>query len=76
MFKEPTHKILKKIKHESFFYWPRKMSGDPARRNQNLYCTYHSEKRHTIEQCKNFKYHLEQLAKAGHLSEYVVGQRV
>ena len=51
-FKEPVHKILDRIKNESFFRWPNKMGGgDPSRRNQNLYCTYHRDKGHTTEQC-------------------------
>ena len=48
-FKEPMHKILDQIKNESFFRWPNKMGGDPSRRNQNLYCTYHRDKGHTTE---------------------------
>ena len=46
-FKEPVHKIVDRIKNESFFRWPNKMGGDPSRRNQNLYCTYHRDKGHT-----------------------------
>ena len=46
--------------------------GDPSRRNQNLYCTYHRDKGHTTEQCQVLKDHLEQLVKAGHLKEFVV----
>lgn len=45
------------------------MSGDPARKNQSLYCTYHREKGHTIEQCRNFKDYMDQLVKVGHLME-------
>ncbi|XP_075670272.1 uncharacterized protein LOC142640052 [Castanea sativa] len=48
------------------------MAGDPSRRNQNLYCTYHRDKGHTIEQCRVLKDHLEQLVKAGHLKEFLV----
>ena len=48
-FKEPVHKILDRIKNESFFRWPNKMGGDPSRRNQNLYYTYHRDKGHTTE---------------------------
>ena len=44
-FKEPMHKIVDQIKNEPFFMWPNKMGGDPSRRNQNLYCTYHRDKR-------------------------------
>ena len=71
-FKEPVHKILDWIKNESFFRWPNKMRGDPSRRNQNLYCTYHRDKGHTTEQCRVLKDHLGQLVKAGYLKEFVV----
>ena len=74
-FKEPIYKILECIKNEPYFRWLGKMGGDLARRNQNLYCTYHKEKGHTTEQCRVLKDHLEQLIKAGHLKEFVVGQR-
>nr|XP_023903739.1 uncharacterized protein LOC112015557 [Quercus suber] len=49
------------------------MGGDPSRRNQNLYCTYHKDKGYTTEQCRVLKDHLGQLAKAGYLKEFVVG---
>ncbi|XP_030958386.1 uncharacterized protein LOC115980249 [Quercus lobata] len=54
------------------------MGGDPSRRNQNLYCTYHRDKGHTTEQCRVLKDHLGQLVKAGHLKEFVLdsGDRV
>nr|XP_023917424.1 uncharacterized protein LOC112028967 [Quercus suber] len=48
------------------------MKGDPSQRNQNLYCTYHKDKRHTIEQCRVLIDHLGQLVKAGHLKEFVM----
>ena len=72
VFKEPVHKILERIKNEPYFRWPSKMGGDPARTNQNLYCTYHQEKGHTTKQCRVFKDYLEQLVKSGHLKEFVV----
>ena len=50
-FKEPVHKIVDQIKNEPYFKWLNKMGGDPSRRNQNLYCTYHKDKGHTTEQC-------------------------
>ena len=71
-FKEPVHKILERIKNESFFRWPNKMGGDPSLRNQSLYCTYHRDKGHTTEQCRILKDHLRQLVKAGYLKEFVV----
>ena len=72
VFKEPVHNIVDRIKNEPFFRWPNKMGGDPSRRNQNLYCTYHRDKGHTIEQCRVLKDHLGQLVKAGHLKEFMV----
>ena len=71
-FKEPVHKIVDRIKNEPFFRWSNKVGGDPSRRNQNLYCTYHRDKGHTTEQCRVLKDHLEQLVKAGYLKEFVV----
>ena len=71
-FKEPVHKILEQIKNESYFRWPSKMSGDPTRRNQNLYCTYHHDKGHTTEQCMVFKDHLEYFVKSRRVKEFVV----
>ena len=72
MFKEPVHKILDRIKNKPYFQWLSKMGGDPSRRNQNLYCTYHRDKGHTIEQCRVLKDHLEQLVRSGHLKEFVL----
>ena len=71
-FKEPIHKIVDRIKNEPYFRWPNKMGGDPSRRNQNLYCTYHRNKGHTTEQCRVLKDHLGQLVKARYLKEFVV----
>jgi len=38
VFKEPMYKILAKIKDEPFVKWPRKMGGDPSKRNNALRC--------------------------------------
>nr|XP_023872910.1 uncharacterized protein LOC111985496 [Quercus suber] len=71
-FKEPVHRIIDRIKNEPYFRWPNKMGGDPSRRNQNLYCTYHKDNGHTTEQCRVLKDHLGQLVKVRHLKEFVV----
>ena len=73
-FKEPIYKILERIKNEPYFLWLGKMGKDLARKNQSLYYTYHREKGHTNKQCRVLKDHLEQLIKARHLKEFVVGQ--
>ncbi|XP_075663081.1 uncharacterized protein LOC142632590 [Castanea sativa] len=74
-FKEPVHRIVNRIKNKPYFRWPNKMRDDPSRRNLNLYCTYHKDKGHTIEQCRVLKDHLEQLVKAGYFKEFVVEPR-
>ena len=43
------------------------MEGDPMKHNQNLYCQYHQEPGHTIEDCRNLRYHLDQLVREGKL---------
>lgn len=73
-FKELIYKILECIKNEPYVRWSGKMGGDPARRNQSLYCTNHREKGYTTKQCRVLKDHLEQLIKVGHLKEFLVGQ--
>ena len=41
IFREPVHQVLENIKNEPYFRWLNKMSGDPLKRNQSLYCLYH-----------------------------------
>ena len=71
MFREPLHKILEKVKNESFFQWPSRMAGDPAKRNQNLYCEYHQESGHTTDDCRNLKNHLDRLVREGKLRHFL-----
>ena len=71
-FKESVHKIVDQIKNEPYFRWPNKIGGNPSRRNQSLYCTYHRDKGHTTEQCWVLKDHFRQLVKAEYLKEFVV----
>ena len=71
VFKEPIYKVMEKIKRESFFVWPPKMVGNPALKDGNLYCSYHRERGHMTENCHLLKVHLEKLASAGHLDQYI-----
>ena len=43
------------------------MAGDPAKRNQNLYCHYHQDHGHTTENYRNLWNHLDQLVREGKL---------
>ena len=63
VFREPMQKVLEKVRNEPFFKWPNKMVGDPVNCNQNLYCHYHQDHGHTIEDCRNLWDHLEQLVR-------------
>ena len=71
LFKEPIYQILEKIKNKPYFKWPNKMGGDPSKRNQSFYCHYHQEKGHTTEDCRTLRDHLDQLVKAGKLSQFL-----
>ena len=43
------------------------MAGDSSKRNQNLYCHFHLDHKHTTEDCKNLWNHLDQLVREGKL---------
>ncbi|XP_050273174.1 uncharacterized protein LOC126716188 [Quercus robur] len=78
VFREPLHKILEKVKNGPFFQWPSWMVGEPAKRNQNLYCEYHQESGHTTNDCKNLKNHLGRLVREGklrHLLHHPIGRQ-
>ena len=59
VFQEPVQKVLEKVRNEPFFKCSNKMAGDPVNRNQNLYCQYHQDHGHTIDDCRNLCDHLE-----------------
>ena len=67
VFREPVHQVLEKVKNESFFKWPNKMVGNPEKQNRNLYCQYHRDHGHMIEDCKSLWDHLDQLVREGKL---------
>uniref|UniRef100_A0A2N9IRH8 Reverse transcriptase domain-containing protein n=1 Tax=Fagus sylvatica TaxID=28930 RepID=A0A2N9IRH8_FAGSY len=71
VFKQPIYRLLPFIKDKPYFEWPAKMPGDPATREGKPYCSYHRERGHLTEQCRAYKYHLEQLVKNGHLRQYI-----
>uniref|UniRef100_A0A2N9ERE2 Uncharacterized protein n=1 Tax=Fagus sylvatica TaxID=28930 RepID=A0A2N9ERE2_FAGSY len=50
---------------------PPKLLEDPLSRDQKLQCSYHRDKGHMTENCHMLKTHLEQLASAGHLNEFI-----
>ena len=78
MFRDPVQQVLEKIKNEPFFKWSNKMARNPMKCNQNLYCQYHQEPRHTTQDCRNLRNHLDQLVREGklrHLLHHSSGQQ-
>ena len=71
VLRELMQQVLEKVKNKPFFKWPNKMAGDPVNRNQNLYCHYHQDHGHTIEDCRNLWDHLEQLVREGKLKHFL-----
>ena len=69
-FKEPIYWVLEKIKDEPYFMWPNKISKDPIKWNQNLYCHYHQDWGHMIEDCRTLHDFLRQLVKVGNLKQF------
>lgn len=66
------YRSVEKIKNESYFCWPNKISRDVTRRNQSLYCSYHWDWGHNTEDCQTLKDHLNQLEKAKYLKEFII----
>ncbi|XP_023890088.1 uncharacterized protein LOC112002162 [Quercus suber] len=52
VFRESMHQVLNKIRNEPFFKWSNKMTGNPAKCNQNLYYQYHQDHGHTMKDCR------------------------
>lgn len=71
VFKEPIYKVMNKIKGKPFFVWPPKLLSDPTLKDQKLQYSYHRSKGHMTENFHMLKTHLEQLASAAHLYQYI-----
>ena len=69
LFQELVHQVLEKIKNEPFFKRSNKMIGNPEKRNHNLYCQYHQDHGHTIEDCRSLWDHLDQFVHEGKLKQ-------
>ncbi|XXG59194.1 hypothetical protein AAC387_Pa04g1317 [Persea americana] len=71
IFKEPIYRLLNKIKAQPFFKRPRPMTTDPSSRDQSKFCAYHKQNGHRTDECRSYKFHLENLVKEGHLRDYI-----
>ena len=47
--------VLMQIKDDPSLKWPKKMKGDPNKRNRNKYCRFHRDHRHDTDECFDLK---------------------
>ena len=64
-------RLLLLIRDHLDFKWPTPIKFDLAQRNQSLRCDYHREHVHETNRCRNLKFLMEKLIKAGHLMRYI-----
>ena len=51
----PLDQVLMQIKDDPSLKWPKKMKGDPNKRNKNKYCHFHRDHRHDMDECYDLK---------------------
>ena len=57
----PFEQVLMQIKEDPFLKWPKKMKGDPNKRNKNKYCHFHRDHGHDTDKCSDLKQQIENL---------------
>ncbi|XP_065623881.1 uncharacterized protein LOC136065108 [Quercus suber] len=63
--------MLMQIKDDPSLKWPKKMKGDPNKRNKNKYCRFHRDHRHDMDECYDLKQQIENLIRQGKLRHFV-----
>ena len=53
--------------------WPKKMKGDPSKRNKSKYCQFHRDHGHNTDECYDLKQQIEVLIKQGKLKNFFGG---
>ena len=66
----PISQILMDIERDKDLKWPRPIKYDPKKRNLNLYCRYHKNVGHNIDNCIQLKNEIEYLIRQGKLNKY------
>ena len=57
----PLKQVLMQIKNDHFLKRPKKMKGDPNKRNRNKYCRFHRDHGHDMDGCFDLKQQVENL---------------
>jgi len=47
--------VIMQIKDDLSLKWPKKMKGDPNKRNKNKYCHFHRDHGHNTDECFDLK---------------------
>ncbi|KAK3020962.1 hypothetical protein RJ639_046326 [Escallonia herrerae] len=63
--------ILHEIKDNKALQWPDRMKSRPNKRNKDLWCHFHNDHGHTIDNCGSLKRAIEALIKRGQLRKFV-----
>ena len=69
----PLDQVLMQIKDDPSLKWPKKMKGDPNKRNKNKYCRFHKDHGHDTNECYDLKQQIKNLIRQGKL-RYFVGR--
>ncbi|XP_023893515.1 uncharacterized protein LOC112005492 [Quercus suber] len=67
----PLEQVLMQIKDDPSLKRPKKMKGDPNKRNRNKYCRFHRDHRHDTDECFDLKQHIENLIRQGKLRNFL-----
>ena len=59
------------IKDDPSLKWPKKMKGDPNKRNRNKYCRFHKDHGHDTDECFDLKQQIENLIRQGKLRNFL-----
>ena len=51
----PLEQVLMQIKDNHSLKWPKKIKGDPNKRNRNKYFRFHRDHRHDTNECFDLK---------------------
>ena len=79
----PLDQVLMQIKNGPSLKWPKKMKGNPNKRNKNKYCRFHRDHGHNTDECNDLKQQIENLIRQeklrnflgrGHMDEKLKGK--
>ena len=67
----PLEQVLMQIKDDPSLKWPKKMKGDPNKRNRNKYFRFHRDHGHDTDECFDLKQQIKNLIRQGKLRNFL-----